>query len=51
MTSEDRNRRMKYGHDVPRWWIPEFNNTHKKEGEKRRVPPANDQRVSQGMSY
>jgi len=28
MTSDDRNRRMKYGHDVPRWWIPEFNNTH-----------------------
>jgi len=36
MTSEDRNRRMKYGHDVPRWWIPEFNNTHKKEGEKEK---------------
>lgn len=33
MTSEDRNRRIKYGHDVPRWWIPEFNNTHSKEGE------------------
>ena len=21
MTAEERNRRMKYGHDVPRWWI------------------------------
>jgi hypothetical protein len=29
MTSEERNRRMKYGHDVPRWWIPDFNVTHK----------------------
>ena len=29
MTSEERNRRMKYGHDVPRWWIPDFNMTHK----------------------
>jgi len=38
MTSDDRNRRMKYGHDVPRWWIPEFNNTHKKEGEKEKSP-------------
>jgi hypothetical protein len=25
MTSEERNRRIKYGHDVPRWWIPDFN--------------------------
>jgi hypothetical protein len=28
MTSEERNRRMKYGHEVPRSWIPEFNATH-----------------------
>ena len=33
MTSEDRNRRIKYGHNVPRLWIPEFNNTHSKDGE------------------
>jgi predicted nucleic acid-binding Zn ribbon protein len=25
MTAEERNRRIKYGHDVPRWWIPDFN--------------------------
>lgn len=29
MTSEQRNRRMKYGHAVPRWWIPDFNLTHR----------------------
>jgi hypothetical protein len=35
MTSEDRNRRMKWGHNVPRWWISDFNMTHRddtKEG-------------------
>jgi hypothetical protein len=36
MTSDDRNRRMKHGHDVPRCWIPEFHNTHKKEGENEK---------------
>ena len=25
MTAEERNRLIKYGHDVPRWWIPDFN--------------------------
>ncbi len=25
MTAEERNRRIKHGHDVPRWWIPDFN--------------------------
>lgn len=43
MTSEDRNRRMKYGHDVPRWWIPDFNTTHngKDDAERRAIsqPP------------
>lgn len=29
MTSEDRNRRMKWGHSVPRWWISDFNMTHR----------------------
>jgi hypothetical protein len=29
MTSEDRNRRMKWGHNVPRWWISDFNMTHR----------------------
>jgi chemotaxis response regulator CheB len=29
MTSKERNERMKYGHDVPRWWIPDFHMTHK----------------------
>jgi hypothetical protein len=28
MTSEERHRRMKYGHDIPRWWIPDFHMTH-----------------------
>lgn len=28
MTSEDRNRRMKWGNNVPRWWISDFNMTH-----------------------
>ena len=28
MTSDGSNRRMKYGHAVPRWWIPDFNLTH-----------------------
>ncbi|MCX5947813.1 MAG: hypothetical protein NTY67_06425 [Cyanobacteria bacterium] len=37
MTSEDRNRRMKYGHDVPRWWIPEFNRTHNEDEGKQSV--------------
>jgi hypothetical protein len=36
MTSEERNRRMKYGHDVPRWWIPDFHNTHKRERDKEK---------------
>lgn len=31
MTSEDRNRRMKWGPDVPRWWISDFNMTHRDE--------------------
>ncbi len=25
MTADERNRRLKYGSDVPRWWIPDFN--------------------------
>ena len=25
MTADERNRRLKYGTDVPRWWIPDFN--------------------------
>ena len=29
MTSEERSRRMKVGHAVPRWWIPDFNLTHR----------------------
>lgn len=29
MTAEDRNRRMKWGTDVPRWWIPDFNMSHR----------------------
>ncbi len=37
VTSEDRNRRIKYGHNVPRWWIPEFNNTHSKEGKDQAI--------------
>lgn len=28
MTSEERNRRIKYGQEVPRSWIPDFNLTH-----------------------
>ena len=35
MTSEERNRRLKYGHEVPRSWIPEFN-----------VPPRSVRKVS-----
>ncbi len=31
MTSEDRNRRMKWGPNVPRWWISDFNMTHRDE--------------------
>lgn len=31
MTSEDRNRRMKWGQNVPRWWISDFNMTHRGE--------------------
>jgi parvulin-like peptidyl-prolyl isomerase len=37
VTTEDRNRRIKYGHNVPRWWIPEFNNTHRKDGEDQAI--------------
>jgi hypothetical protein len=36
MTSDERNRRMKYGHEVPRWWIPEFHNTHKRKGDAQK---------------
>jgi Flp pilus assembly protein TadB len=35
MTSDERNRRMKYGPDVPRWWIPDFNITHQKGNEPK----------------
>jgi Flp pilus assembly protein TadB len=35
MTSDERNRRMKYGPDVPRWWIPDFNTTHQKGKESQ----------------
>lgn len=34
MTSEDRNRRMKWGHNVPRWWISDFNMTHRDDTKK-----------------
>lgn len=34
MTSEDRNRRMKWGHNVPRWWISDFNMTHRVESKE-----------------
>jgi hypothetical protein len=37
VTSEDRNRRIKYGHNVPRLWIPVFNNTHSKDGEDQDI--------------
>lgn len=29
MSSDERNRRMKYGQDVPRSWIADFNVTHR----------------------
>lgn len=49
MTSEDRNRRMKYGHDVPRWWIPDFNMTHKSTIQKNKNehgrPTKTDERI------
>jgi len=28
MTSEERNRKMKYGHDIPRSWIADFQMSH-----------------------
>lgn len=28
MTADDRNKKLKYGTDVPRSWIPDFNATH-----------------------
>gem|GEM_PF-6969928 len=31
MTAEDRNRRMKWGTDVPRWWLPDFNMSHREQ--------------------
>lgn len=34
MTSEDRNRRMKWGQNVPRWWISDFNMTHRGESKE-----------------
>jgi hypothetical protein len=34
MTSEERNRRLKYGHEVPRSWIPEFHANHKKSTQR-----------------
>jgi hypothetical protein len=34
MTSKDRNRRMKWGHNVPRWWISDFNMTHRDEAKE-----------------
>ena len=33
MTAEERNQKMKYGHLVPRSWIPEFNLTHKRSSD------------------
>jgi|LakMenE18May11ns_1017448.scaffolds.fasta_scaffold9893922_2 hypothetical protein len=49
MTSEERNRRLKYGHDVPRWWIPEFNATHKNPIQRSKTehgsPPKPDERI------
>lgn len=39
---------MKYGHDVPRWWIPDFHTTHKsaipnKEYEEARSTKTNQE--------
>lgn len=48
MTSDDRNRRMKYGHDVPRWWIPEFNNTHNNKADQKE--PALGQESAEGSA-
>jgi hypothetical protein len=33
MTAEERNRKMKHGHIVPRSWIPEFNLTHRRQSD------------------
>lgn len=30
LTADERNRKFKYGHAVPRSWIPDFNATHQK---------------------
>jgi hypothetical protein len=34
MTAEERNRRMKYGHDVPRWWIADVHQPAESEVSK-----------------
>jgi hypothetical protein len=31
---------MKYGHEVPRWWIPEFNSTHKRKRDTENSAPS-----------
>jgi hypothetical protein len=35
MTAEDRNNRAKWGHSLPRSWIPDFNMTHRRKAEPR----------------
>jgi hypothetical protein len=36
MTAEERNRRMKYGHDVPRWWIADVHQPAESEASQDR---------------
>jgi hypothetical protein len=36
MTAEDRNRKMNYGHSIPRSWIPEFNLTHRRQSDSNK---------------
>jgi hypothetical protein len=31
MTSDERNKKLKYGPEVPRSWIPDFNTTHQEQ--------------------
>jgi hypothetical protein len=49
MTSEERNRKMKYGHDIPRSWIADFQMSHQngiqKSKHERGEPTKPDKRI------
>jgi hypothetical protein len=50
MTAEDRNKRMKWGTDVPRWWIHDFNMSHRDQAGQQPKPRPKSQPTPEGSA-